>query len=209
MLLSCCADCSVSNLAPPPALPAGELLGAGSFGRVYRGRWNGADVAVKVIAHEAAHAEEVENEVPLLMGLQHECIVAAYHYVTYERIPESATATLSSCGSNGNASMQLHFASGRDERDQTQVRSSSGEPVRRGSASKSKAESHLVMEFCDRGTLSQAVAALRDEQKKQQAAHDNVLLPILLLLQSVAWGLQAIHSRNIVHGDLVSPRSVL
>lgn len=28
--------------------PAGVLLGAGSFARVYRGRWSGLDVAVKV-----------------------------------------------------------------------------------------------------------------------------------------------------------------
>ncbi|WIA36802.1 hypothetical protein OEZ86_008057 [Tetradesmus obliquus] len=40
----------------------GELLGAGSFGRVYRGRWNGMEVAVKVIEHDASRAVEVENE---------------------------------------------------------------------------------------------------------------------------------------------------
>ncbi|WIA16604.1 hypothetical protein OEZ85_013271 [Tetradesmus obliquus] len=40
----------------------GELLGAGSFGRVYRGRWNGMEVAVKVIEHDASSAVEVENE---------------------------------------------------------------------------------------------------------------------------------------------------
>ncbi|WIA36801.1 hypothetical protein OEZ86_008056 [Tetradesmus obliquus] len=67
----------------------GELLGAGSFGRVYRGRWNGMEVAVKVIEHDASSAVEVENEVLLMMGLQHKCIVAAYHYVTYSRSNEA------------------------------------------------------------------------------------------------------------------------
>jgi predicted unusual protein kinase regulating ubiquinone biosynthesis (AarF/ABC1/UbiB family) len=37
------------------------MIGAGSFGRVYKGRWAGKDVAVKVIEHESASA--VENEV--------------------------------------------------------------------------------------------------------------------------------------------------
>lgn len=37
------------------------MIGAGSFGRVYKGRWGGRDVAVKVIEHESASA--VENEV--------------------------------------------------------------------------------------------------------------------------------------------------
>ena len=29
----------------------GKLLGMGSYGRVYRGLWNGANVAVKVLEH--------------------------------------------------------------------------------------------------------------------------------------------------------------
>jgi hypothetical protein len=32
-----------------PAHPPGVLIGAGSFGRVYKGRWQGRDVAVKVM----------------------------------------------------------------------------------------------------------------------------------------------------------------
>jgi serine/threonine protein kinase len=193
-----------------PALPAGELLGAGSFGRVYRGRWNGADVAVKVIAHEAARAEGVENEVLLMMGLQHECIVAAYYYVTYARttdaahaLPATASAALGMSSADVSPTKTAaHLPNGN-------VVNSSGSSFKKDKPARQRAESHLVMEFCDCGTLSDAVQGLlsrqqEQQQQQQQQEEHTVPLQVLLLLQNVARGLQAIHSRHIVHGDLVS-----
>lgn len=47
------------NVAPSfPEVKLGPLLGLGAFGRVYRGQWNGAKVAVKVIEH----VEEEDGE---------------------------------------------------------------------------------------------------------------------------------------------------
>jgi serine/threonine protein kinase len=66
------------------------------------------------------------------------------------------------------------------------------------------------MEFCDRGTLAHAVDVLRAQQQQsqqhadQQPAGSEVLPTTLVLLRDVALGLQAIHSKKIVHGDLVS-----
>jgi hypothetical protein len=51
----------LSVAADGDADTAGMMIGAGSFGRVYKGHWAGKDVAVKVIEHEPAAA--VENEV--------------------------------------------------------------------------------------------------------------------------------------------------
>ncbi|WIA13815.1 hypothetical protein OEZ85_007362 [Tetradesmus obliquus] len=70
----------------------GELLGAGSFGRVYKCRWAGMDVAVKVIQHDASALEAVENEVQLQMYLNHPNIVRAFHYITHTRKPSSPTS---------------------------------------------------------------------------------------------------------------------
>uniref|UniRef100_A0A383VBH1 Protein kinase domain-containing protein n=1 Tax=Tetradesmus obliquus TaxID=3088 RepID=A0A383VBH1_TETOB len=192
----------------------GELLGAGSFGRVYRGRWNGMEVAVKVIEHDASSAVEVENEVLLMMGLQHECIVAAYHYVTYSRSNEARlpavddNTTIISDGSTVGRDSGQQLRSGSGHRS-----SNSGQTSKReAAAKKQKAESHLVMEFCDCGTLTNAVASLRQQQQQQQQQSDEVecqVLPqVLLLLHDVARGLQVIHSNNIVHADL-NARNVL
>lgn len=40
----------------------GQFLGAGSFGRVYRARWAGRDVAVKVIEHNSEASNAVESK---------------------------------------------------------------------------------------------------------------------------------------------------
>jgi serine/threonine protein kinase len=189
---------------------------------VYQGRWNSTDVAVKVIEHDAARAGEVENEVLLMMGLAHDNIVAAYHYVTYAAAAAAAAApateTLVSVSSNG-----LSSAPGSPQ--QLSTSPSCTRASRKDTAAKNKEESHLVMEFCDRGTLAHAVDVLRAQQQqqqqqqqskqhaKQQPAGSEVLPTTLVrpsfgyrLLRDVAVGLQAIHSKNIVHGDLVSER---
>jgi serine/threonine protein kinase len=189
---------------------AGDLLGAGSFGSVYKGRWNNTDVAVKVIQHDAAQAEEVENEVLLMMGLQHECIVAAYHYIAYAKTaaaPESLAGALSRLSSSSsNTPVHQRILDGSVCSDQLLSCSSNRElSARKGSGVKHLAESHLIMEYCDYGTLAEAVVKLRKQQQDNKPRADQDLLaPFLPLLQDAARGLQAIHSRNVVHGDLVS-----
>ena len=61
----------------------GVLLGAGSFGRVYKGRWRGRDVAVKVIRHSSKTADVVLNEVNLMLSLEHPNIVRALHVINW------------------------------------------------------------------------------------------------------------------------------
>jgi serine/threonine protein kinase len=198
-LLLCLLSCSA----------LGALLGAGSFGRVYQGRWNSTDVAVKVIEHDAARAGEVENEVLLMMGLAHDNIVAAYHYVTYARSSDAPAASDDHLASGDGGTPvqrsghQLTSSGGRRSTNSGQLSTT----TRRDSAGKKqkKAESHLVMEFCDCGTLAHVVSTLRQQQQQQQEELGCQVVPeMLLLLQDVARGLQAIHSKHIVHGDLVS-----
>lgn len=55
--------------------PAGTFIGAGSFGKVFKGRWNGMDVAVKVIEHSGSSAEAVQQEMEMMMSFQHKNIV--------------------------------------------------------------------------------------------------------------------------------------
>jgi serine/threonine protein kinase len=63
----------------------GVLLGAGSFGRVYKGTWRYRDVAVKVIQHSSRTAELVLNEVNLMLSFNHPNTVRALHVINWVR----------------------------------------------------------------------------------------------------------------------------
>lgn len=56
-----------------------------------------------------------------------------------------------------------------------------------------------VQEYCDLGTLSNIVS----EWSPGEGDEEQMILR-LVLLQDTAKGLQALHSKNVVHGDLVS-----
>lgn len=64
-----------------PNLVLGKVLGAGNFGRVYKGLWEGKLVAVKVVQHDITVQAKVLNEVNLMCSFKHKNVVTAYHYI--------------------------------------------------------------------------------------------------------------------------------
>lgn len=62
------------------------MLGYGSFGKVFRAKWNDADVAVKIIAHVAGmQTKRIEEEAELSLTLRHPNVVSTYFHVTRVR----------------------------------------------------------------------------------------------------------------------------
>ncbi|EIE20426.1 kinase-like protein [Coccomyxa subellipsoidea C-169] len=74
-----------------PGLHLGRLIGLGSFGKVYKGTWEGRTVAVKVMSHEGSTAN--------LLNARHESLVA--EHVQHENVivtrnpPPSAASPIS------------------------------------------------------------------------------------------------------------------
>ncbi|KAF8066214.1 roco8 [Scenedesmus sp. PABB004] len=204
----------------------GELLGQGSFGRVYLGRWGGKDVAVKVIHHTTETAELVRQEADVLLLFNHPNIVRCFHYTMFVRSrdggPLSASFTLRRSRSGHPGSLEfggpgVGSADGWD-RDTCSTADSAADaearqPVAPASAPlatvglpasrapPAKAETWLVQEYCDAGTLATVAAGWGAEC-------DAVMLQRLLLLQDIARGLQVLHDKKVVHGDL-NTRNVL
>ncbi|GAB4819686.1 hypothetical protein N2152v2_006732 [Parachlorella kessleri] len=60
-------------------------------------------------------------------------------------------------------------------------------------------ETWMVLEYCDKGSLADAIAKrkFRGRQTGQPAMH-----AILLCLQDIARGMEYLHSNNVIHGDL-------
>lgn len=50
----------------PSAIQLGDLIGEGSFGKVYKAKYLGIDVAVKKILESVEQAQEFEHEVAVL-----------------------------------------------------------------------------------------------------------------------------------------------
>ena len=54
----------------------GPLLGKGSYGRVYKGRWKGAMVAIKVLDHALILQDDISRETLLSTSIAHPCVVS-------------------------------------------------------------------------------------------------------------------------------------
>jgi serine/threonine protein kinase len=57
--------------AAPCCWPAGALLGFGSYGRVFQGRWHGKGVAIKIIHCQPEQLPRVLREAEIMLQLDH------------------------------------------------------------------------------------------------------------------------------------------
>ena len=85
-------------------LQIGEVIGSGGFGKVYGARWNGTDVALKVVHHNRSLSEEsvekLMKEAEMALNLKHPNIVEVYGVcqhpvgIVMERLQGSVTNAL-------------------------------------------------------------------------------------------------------------------
>lgn len=145
----------------------GPLLGKGGYGRVYRGIWNGAQVAVKVLETIKEGDSEEVLEAVLGAKIAHPNIVQTYKHCS-------------------RPMGQAHDADNEG---------------------KAILETWMVMDFCNKGSLSDAVE--RGWLRNRHSLFEVNYKALVLTAREVASAMVYLHGRNILHGDLTGNNVLL
>eukprot|EP00775_Hariotina_reticulata_P011575 gene11575-11719_t len=196
-------------LAAADKISLGVLLGAGSFGKVFKGRWRGMEVAVKVLQHSKAATADVANEVDLMMSFHHQNIVSAYHFVTWRRrLDKQQAQPADGAAELRCADVGLHshgeVSTGGSLGAEASLADSGG-PV---PEMPEDTQTWIVQEFCNGGNLGDfCLSSAQSKAGELPQGHD--ILRLLFRLRDVADGMLHLHRRSVVHGDLKSANVLL
>jgi serine/threonine protein kinase len=104
--------------------PAGVLIGAGSFAKVYRARWRHQPVAVKVLHLLGSKAAaKAMDEAAVMIRAHHPNVVAAHHVTMWQRARQrdddfaecaGSCVTVSSCSEGSTSRSSCCLAAGLD-----------------------------------------------------------------------------------------------
>ncbi|GMH37147.1 hypothetical protein BSKO_05020 [Bryopsis sp. KO-2023] len=178
-------------------LTLGNLIGRGAFGQVYKAMWNGAVVAVKVIFHRQSVIsadEDIAREAALSSDLRHPNVVQTFMQATrvvskpseQGPAPQQQKSTLA----EDNPYLAIHEAFDPSADASTNVSSLRMVPLQ-------SKETWLVQEYCDLGSLGHSLK-LKLLDRGGRIDMDAVLATC----SDIARGMQYLHSRNVIHGDL-------
>lgn len=190
----------LGNLMPDAVpfedLELGPLLGRGSFGRVYRGTWEGSHVAVKICGTPSGNRSGVNyvpawKSVEAVLGrkLEHPNIVRTFkHCTVLVQGEETQSRGTKSDTPSGDVSAVTSATS----------------TLSAGSTSSGEAEveTWMIMEYCDKGSLQGAID--RGWFRTPRAVKDGKphLPSILAIASDVSSAMAYLHEAGIVHGDL-------
>ncbi|CAL5218507.1 g194 [Coccomyxa viridis] len=184
----------------------GPLIGQGSFGKVYRGVWNGAPVAVKII--------HMANDSSLLPSKPE--TAADPEFLAGSGLASATPSSTMRGALEAMHSVDLGHPNIVQTYKSTQRAVQSGQDGRsmnspEESGGKQFTETWLVLEYCDRGNLQDAVdrgvfVMHRGAQAVANGAAtgENMcnVRSVRETAKEIASALAYLHSLNILHGDL-------
>ncbi|KAG2454256.1 hypothetical protein HYH02_001289 [Chlamydomonas schloesseri] len=194
-----------TKIDPFDDVKLGPLLGKGSYGRVYRGVWNGAQVAVKVLETMAGEGGGGGGGSMLgggggsgsLDGGGVSSGTGGGGGGGTGGDGEVLEAVLSASISHPNVVQTYKHCTRRSGSSATDA-DNEGRPL---------LETWMVMEFCNKGGLTDAIE--RGWFRKRHSLFEVDYRALILTAREVAAAMTYLHSRNILHGDLTGTNVLL
>ena len=181
-------------------------LGKGGFGRVFRGSWQGTTVAVKIIRHNDRLLQTNVGEpfeAFLSKHISHPNVVQTFHISTREisSIEQCSPSKFFDSGAH-----RVDPAMAEDSNSSEELFSSFANQRSYGDGPGSRFETWIVLEYCDGGSLAEAVKGgcflMRGPVRAYRMTH------VLRTALEIANAMNYLHSVRIIHGDL-KPGNVL
>jgi len=183
-----------------------EPLGRGSFGKVYKGEWQGTDVAVKCILHGEGILESTPEpfEAYLSRQVSHPNVVQTFIVHT---VPRGGPAPIRN--PTGKWSV-----SGFGTKETTNESITSTDDMF-GTMAKGLCahgpeclETWIVLEYCDRGSLARSIHEGSLQLVQEGRRRPNLGLAVLTALD-IAHAMMYLHNVRIIHGDLKAANILL
>eukprot|EP00210_Caulerpa_lentillifera_P003153 g3013.t1 len=188
-----------------------SILGQGEFGKVYRASWQGTTVAVKIIKHnEQCLRTNVGGlfEAFVAKHISHPNVVQTYQISTKQQQQQSAldpqTPSLVSKGETEGPTDKNELSKSDSSTEGMFGYLANQEPV--SSTSGAKYETWIVLEYCDGGSLAEAIR--NGELSPGQDTSSSKLWNVAKTALEIAGAMNYLHSVRIIHGDL-KPGNVL
>lgn len=195
---------------PIPGLELGAVVGKGSFGTVFRGRYKGQNVAVKVctgalqLGRGRANKPWSNVEAAMAQRLNHPAVVRTFKH-TAVLMQEGRVMRKSFGDHSGSLGSGTDWSDGwfDDEDDPMCQEAEAHNPV-------VEMETWAVMEFCNRGTLQAGVdkGYFRQDRACKPPSPPNVAAVLATALQ-LASALTYLHDQDVIHGDLAGGNILL
>ncbi|KAI3431775.1 hypothetical protein D9Q98_010531 [Chlorella vulgaris] len=174
-------------------LTLGPMVGSGSFGRVFKGSWQSSTVAVKVLS-TWVDPQSAESQTPLLEALLSTTLIHPNVVQTFNHALKVIDP----------AAQGQECWKGHEFEDELLL---VHEPIVR-TADKLQQQTWILQQYCDRGTLGDAIARGWPRNQRTRGGLD-AIAAILATAQEIAAAMRYCHEQGVLHGDLTAGNVML